>query len=312
LETNQGVQDGRLTALEDDTTHSTSITQNAADIDALELSQAQQENRITSVESTANTALGRTEGISYLAAIDHTYISNRVYIMSPIDTVNGSAPQLSLLDNSTLSGNVLLSILCGAGIGSWSDLVRENDGLFLLRKNDASQSYVGGMTFCTHGGSGGFRGSYDPAVPSVFRSDISLEAKQLKTTGNIQAGTLTLAGNDVQTTLDGFQTNITSMLNNPIGKRQDGLFFDSIYRGRGGGATSTFLISSPILSTVANYGNNDLHAEILLPGDSYTTGPNSFLRIRSAGTYRMNISWSFIKQYLDSSNFTTGPKPPWW
>jgi hypothetical protein len=67
------------------------------------------------------------------------------------------------------------------------------------------------MVFTTHGGTGGFRFSYNPAVPSVFRSNINLVANNLFTTGDLSAGTMTLSGQSVGTTLASLQSQISAI-----------------------------------------------------------------------------------------------------
>ena len=94
-------------------------------------------------------------------------------------------------------------------------LSQEGDCLMLSRNQTCvAGSYTGGMIFCTHGGTSGFRFSYNPAVPSVFRSNINLEANQLTTTGDITAGTITLAGTDLTTTLNTLSTDISKNVTN--------------------------------------------------------------------------------------------------
>jgi len=198
-------------------TQNTNISNNTTNISNMQTEQTTQNTRLTATETTANnantnanTVLGRTTGMSYFAPNDTTYIFNRLFVSSPIDSLAVN-PQITLIDDSPTNGNVNLSILCGANLGNWNNLVQNNDGLFLLRKNDASMSYTGGMVFTTHGGNGGFRFSYNPAVPSVFRSNINLETYQLTTTGNISAGTITLLGVDLTTTLNNLKNKLLAV-----------------------------------------------------------------------------------------------------
>jgi hypothetical protein len=61
--------------------------------------------------------------MSYFTPNDTTYIFNRLYASSPVDAVAGSAPQITLIDDSTIDGNINLSILCGANLGNWNNMV---------------------------------------------------------------------------------------------------------------------------------------------------------------------------------------------
>jgi hypothetical protein len=82
-----------------------------------------------------------------------------------------------------------------------------------------------------------------------------------------------------------------------IGKTQYGRFFDSPLRQQGGNSSEVdYYLSSPDINSV----NSMYHADILPAGTSYITGPNYFLRFKSAGVYRLQMAWSITRNYLTS------------
>lgn len=178
------------------------------------------ETRITTTETvnaSQDTSIASIQqkitDITYTAHNDMTTINNKLTIRSTIDGDTSTSPQLTLYNTSAQFPNqVILNLLCGVESGNWSSLTREGDNLFLSRnQTGVSGSWTGGMCFVTHGGTRGFRFSFDPDRDSVFRSNINLEANRIYTTGNMASNTFTLNGIDLGTTLTGLQTQINTL-----------------------------------------------------------------------------------------------------
>ena len=173
-------------------------------------------NAVEAVNTTQNTSISsilqRITDITYNAGSDLTSINNRVTIRATIESGTSAAAQLSLFNTSTQEENkVQMAILCGVESGNWSNLAREGDCLFLCRNQSGiSNTWFGGMLFVTHGGSSGFRFSFDPARDSVFRSNVNLEGNRVYTTGNMASGTFTLNGVDLGTTLSTLNTSVAN------------------------------------------------------------------------------------------------------
>ncbi len=100
------------------------------------------------------------------------------------------------------------------------------------------------------------------------------------------------------------QTNIG--IDTVVGKSQIGRFYDSPFRGQGGGQPIQWWISSPDLNSV----NSAYHADILETGTSYATGNNSYFKFKSIGTYRLQMAWSITRNYISTGETMGLPSPP--
>lgn len=211
LNTRMGTAEGNIsTNTSNIATNTSNISTNASDIalthgialdnqGAISSHEFRLNDNDISIDSNTNNVasiLQRITDIQYYASNDSTFINNRVTIRSSIDSATSATPQITLWNTSSQAPNqVIYSIMAGVENGAWNSLAREGDCLMLTRnQTGVPGSYTGGMIFTTHGGSSGFRFSYDPAVASVFRSDVDMTSHDLTTTGNISTGTMNSTG----------------------------------------------------------------------------------------------------------------------
>ena len=235
---------------------------------------------LTDVNNDIQDLQRKTEGLFYHSNLT-TRFEKRLFIECPMGAGVTNA-HISIANNheSWLNAGTECHsyIFAGCPLGFWSAMTQNRDTVYLNREPSLGiNNGTGGFVFTTHANiKRGFRVDCSGGKSELNCGEFEVNA-DLNVNGNIS--------------INGVNIN-----DSVIGKTQHGRFYDSPFRGQGGNADVNYFLSSPDPNSV----NSKYHADILPTGTSYITGPNYFLRFKSAGVYRLQMAWSITRNYTTS------------